>query len=373
MSMLVSPLLVLALGACRALPTDPPAVFQDATVWRQVGIGAGDGYRQFGARGDFGDLLVVVRGDKVTALLDGEVLPATQVTREGQRIAVRGADGELLQEFHVAGDAAGLAPLAQPGEWAFTTGERRKLIGVTTSPADGTLKAQLGVEGDALVIETVSSDMPAAKAGMQPLDVVVGIEDEPGATTLRLREVLDAKQPGDTLRLSVRRRGEPLDLALVVEEPRAGDLAVGGFLMRQREPGESAALFDYATLLADREALAGQRAELDARLQALRAEAEALAQRSGDDAHRLREELAAREAQVAAERALLEARLAPGAYTMTLLGDGSSRSLVLPRWSAAEPGSEDRLQRLEERLERLEALLQDLAARPAADAPPAQP
>lgn len=371
MSSLINPLLVLALSACRTLPPDPPAVFQDATVWRQVGAGAADGYLQFGARGEFGDLLVVVRGDKVTALLDGEVLPSAQVVRDGQRISVRDAAGELLHEFHVADEVPGRAAMPQPGAWSFATGERRKLIGVTTSPADGTLKAQLGVEGDALVIETVTDDMPAAKAGMQPLDVVVAIEDQPGATTLRLREVLESKQPGDTLRLSVRRRGEPLDLSLVVDEPRAGDLALGGVFLRQGEPGEGQALFDYATLLADREVLAEQRAELDARLHALRAEAEALADQAGDDARQRRNDLAVLEAQAAAERALLEARLAPGAYSMTLLGDGAARSLVLPRWNASGSGGEDRLQRLEERLARLEELLEKLAGQPPADAPPA--
>lgn len=380
MSTVLGPLLMLALTACRAVPPEPPVAFQDATVWRQV---SGDaGYLQFATRGEFGDLLVVVRGDKVTALLDGEVLPDAQVERDGERVIVRGADGRVLHEVTVAASSAGAAPFvlgARPGAWAMATGERRKLIGVTTSPADGALKAQLGVEGDALVIETVSDDMPAAKAGLQPLDVVVAIEGQPGATTARLREVLEAKQPGDTLGLSVRRRGEPLELSLVVEPPRGDGLAEGSLLMRQGEPLEGQALFDFATQLADRESLAAQRAELDARLQDLRAQAEALAQRSDADALRMREELAAREAQVAAERALLESRLAPGTYTMTLLGDGEARSLVLPRWSSAEAG-DDRMQRLEERLARLEELLEKLAARQAAeaDAPadgaqPAQP
>ncbi len=396
MNPLLSAVLVVS-AACRSAPAEPRLVFvQDADV--AVSSTSGEGYTQLTVGGNAGDLLLVLRGERVTALLDGEVLPAERIRRDGDRLSVLGADGEELFAARVLPEHGGLvypydadvpAPSALSGlfslgyaggdvaaeVWRLAAGERRKLIGVTTSPADAALRAQLGVEGDALVIESVNADMPAQKAGMQLLDVVVAIDGQAGATTERLRDALDARQPGETLVVSVRRRGEPLDLSLVVEQPReSAGTTLWNYHVRdgvQAAADNAGAYLSLSQMLAGRADLDKERAELTAAVARLRDEGASLSGlHTAEAAHRLAQ-VVDEQGRVVAELASREAALADReAGRMALLGDLGSRTMVVPGWSSIAPATADqpdRMARLEERLARLEELLERLVARQEGD------
>jgi hypothetical protein len=382
MNPLLSALLVVS-AACRSAPAEPRVVFvQDAGA--SVSSTSGEGYTQLTVGGDAGDLLLVLRGERATALLDGEVLPPERIRRDGDRLSVLGAGGEELYAVRVLDGKGGLVyPYdarvvrwadPQGGLFGYATGaggttwhqaaaERRKLIGVSTSPADAALRAQLGVAGDALVIESVNDGMPAQKAGMQPLDVVVAIEGRDGATTELLREVLAEKQPGETLVLSVRRQGQPLELPLVIEEPReTGGTGPWSFV---GPSGEASEYFKLSQLFDERADQERQLEELSTALARVRDEQAALAAAGTVESARRAAELAEKQALLAAELARREALSADSAASrMALLGDLGARTMVVPSWSAgvgAAAGDPDRLARLEERLARLEELLEKLA------------
>ncbi len=386
MNPLLSALLVVS-AACRSTQAEPRMVFvQDAAA--SVSSTSGEGYTQLTVGGDAGDLLLVLRGERVTALLDGEVLPPERIRREGDKLAVLDADGGELYAVRVLDENAGLvypydATVISgrgPGGgffgftsgddgmvWRRAAGERRKLIGVSTSPADAALRAQLDIEGDALVIESVTEYMPAQKAGMRPLDVVVAIEGTDGATTEHLREALAAKEPGETLTLSVRRQGQPLELSLVVEEPRETDgpglwtFGTGGGVA-----GDAAEYLSLSRLLDDRQELDRQLVELTTALARVRDEQAVEAARGTVESARRVVELSEKQAELAAELARREALAAESeAGRMALLGDLGARTMVVPSWPGAAGASaedSDRLKRLEERLARLEELLEKLAA-----------
>lgn len=346
----------------------------------------GDGYTQITVNDDKGDLLLVMHGDRFTAILDGEVLPPERLLREGDKLTVAGPDGAALFELRVDTDNHSLAypyDAAEPSHrrdgndpfgsfgytsWPITTvrgNDNRKLIGVTTSPVDGALRAQCGLEQEAFVVETVSADMPAGKAGMQPFDVVTAIAGDPGATTEKLREALDSRKAGDKLTLTVLRGGKSQDLELTLEEPRkrsvySASLAPGAYAVAG---GQGATTYQsLAQVQAENERA---REELLAKLAAVQAETEKLsAAQTGEDARRLAE-LAQKQAAIADELRTREVAMRDAqSYLGVLQGDGSdSRWLMLPKSGdpVAAPAANDRLAQIEERLIKLEALLERLA------------
>jgi hypothetical protein len=347
---------------------------------------SGDGYTQLTVNGDKGDLLLVMHGDRFTAILDGEVLPPERLLREGDKLSVAGPDGAALYEMRVDTDKHSLVypydaafetpdfwngndpfggQAAWPGTTVWSTDNNRKLIGVTTSAVDGALRAQCGLGQEAFVIESVSADMPAGKAGMLPFDVVTAIDGQPGASTEKLRVALDARKAGDKLTLTVLRAGKSQDLELTLEEPKkrsvySARVAPGAYAVTTGENGQA-----YQSLMQAQGENEKARVELLARLDAVRAETEALsAAKSGEDAKRLAE-LAQKQAEIADELRTREAAMRDaGNYVGVLQGDkdGGSRWLMLPRsGAAAAPADDERMARLEERLVRLEALLERLA------------
>lgn len=98
------------------------------------------------------------------------------------------------------------------------------------------------VEGFGVVIVEVMTDTPAARAGMQPGDIVVAFEGRP-VTDTRLLQRLVAKAPVDRdIRLTVLRRTgrQALPVRLVdMPRPVAGERIAGefGFVLRETEPG----------------------------------------------------------------------------------------------------------------------------------------
>jgi hypothetical protein len=393
MNALIVFLLVLSPVACRtadaaAQQAAPPAAPAQHSHISSSASGNGDGYLQLSISEDKGDLLLVMHGDRFTGILDGEVLPPERLVHEGDKLTVIGADGSALYVVRVDSKHHSLVypydakaqedwtfsddsdPFGVGGNWptgaTVWRGGDRKLIGVTTSPLDAALRAQLGVDGDAVVIESVSPDMPAAKAGVQPFDVVTAIEGQPGASPERLRNALDDKQVGDKLKLTVLRRGQSQELELTIEKAKpsmAYAVSSGGMPQVQ-----------YRTLMDAQAGNAKAREELLAKLAAVQAETEKLsAAQSGESAKQLAE-LAKKQAEIAEElKVQAAAAQAGGGNYLGVIQqnqDGGSRWVMLPANSGRESVgvggssggvSPDRLAQIEDRLARLEALLERLA------------
>lgn len=75
----------------------------------------------------------------------------------------------------------------------------------------------LGVAGrteDGCLITQVFGDMPAARAGLKPGDVVVAVNGNEISTFDQLIEAVNAKSPGQQLRLEVRRGAETLEFGV---------------------------------------------------------------------------------------------------------------------------------------------------------------
>ncbi len=382
--------------------------------------GGAQAFQQITASNDDGSLMLAMHGaGKVTAIVNGELVPRERIVRDGDHLRVNDADGRTLFDIRVL-PGGGLAyPYDAARSWAYVNasdpealerlavlttgnGKPRKMIGVTTVPVEPALASQLGVDADETIVVTeVAPDMPAGKAGLQVHDIVQKIDGTGPATTERLREIIRSKDPGQELPLSILRKGQPLELSVAVEEvtaerlagawPDAGGLwttALGG------DPGawDSAAYrgdllaqayataADRGTELADaQDRLRAEQEEIRAHLEDVKRQAEQVAQGSGREP--LQQAQAALEAALerlaATADSLAEQASAHASEPGFVSGSDGSRALLLP--SRVSPGAytigvkdmTERVVQMEERLKRLEELLQRLVDGTGKAAPPA--
>ena len=75
------------------------------------------------------------------------------------------------------------------------------------------LKVRRGV-----MIEKVLDGMPAAKAGLQPQDVVIAINGRPMLSSAQMKNYIASRPPGATMLVDINRQGQPLQLRVDLKE-----------------------------------------------------------------------------------------------------------------------------------------------------------
>lgn len=87
----------------------------------------------------------------------------------------------------------------------------RGYLGVYIQTMDDTLKKFYGVENGALV-QQVTPNSPAEKAGVRPEDVIVSVNDKKVADADEARSAISSLPPGSTARLGIMRDRKPMTL-----------------------------------------------------------------------------------------------------------------------------------------------------------------
>jgi Do/DeqQ family serine protease len=96
---------------------------------------------------------------------------------------------------------------------------QRAYMGVGLQDLTPTLAEYLGLDRtDGVVVAQVVRGGPAAKAGVKVGDVIVKMDGKAVANYSELRDVLDARKPGQTVKVTLLREGRELTLSLVLEE-----------------------------------------------------------------------------------------------------------------------------------------------------------
>jgi Do/DeqQ family serine protease len=87
----------------------------------------------------------------------------------------------------------------------------RGQIGIRPQDLTPDIASSLGIEsGDGVLVVQVAENSPAARAGIQPGDLLVAIDNEPVQTVTDLRKRIDLAHIGDTVTLSLVRDGEKM-------------------------------------------------------------------------------------------------------------------------------------------------------------------
>lgn len=158
---------------------------------------------------------VRINDGDVTVIIDGQPVPADHVQIKNGTVWVMNHEGEWKE----TGARIATTPAAAT---TLPTPQRRVRLGVMLESVSGPLAAQLGVDGDqSILIQRVVEDSAAARAGLKDYDVIVRFDDEKGVNAERLRELLAAKNPGDSAKIYVKRGGE--QKVFVVRFDDAGD------------------------------------------------------------------------------------------------------------------------------------------------------
>lgn len=96
---------------------------------------------------------------------------------------------------------------------------RRGWLGVNGQSVAPELAKQLGLPNNVgVALLEVYADSPAAKAGLQPGDVLIALNGAPVHTDLEARNKVAALAPGRNLRIEARRGAEKIDVRVKVEE-----------------------------------------------------------------------------------------------------------------------------------------------------------
>jgi len=98
----------------------------------------------------------------------------------------------------------------------------RAVLGVQVADVDASVAAQdnLSVDHGALIISLISG-YPAASSGLQPGDVIVGIDNTPVNDTASLGDALVNKNPGDTVAVHIYRGSQQLTINVKLGELQA--------------------------------------------------------------------------------------------------------------------------------------------------------
>ncbi|MDP7035334.1 MAG: PDZ domain-containing protein [Planctomycetota bacterium] len=90
---------------------------------------------------------------------------------------------------------------------------RRAFLGISIRPITPAIRAQLQIpEGEGVVIGGVKPGSPADQAGLIPQDILLAIDKKPIVSVSDLSSALESKKSGETLKLTVLRKGETLEI-----------------------------------------------------------------------------------------------------------------------------------------------------------------
>jgi len=123
----------------------------------------------------------------------------------------------------VAPSRSHLLPVSEVVQSSMTT----KGMGVTLSRASRVLSRQLALKrGAGLVVEAVTPGSAAARAGFEPHDVIVRLDDQLLVLPEQFDALLEAREPEDPLVCTVLRSGQEVAISLGGQPGRGGSAPV---------------------------------------------------------------------------------------------------------------------------------------------------
>lgn len=199
---------------------------------------------------------VRIEDGRLSAKVNGKELPPNRIRRRGSTVELLDESGGVAASFQVSGPGGtvtlhgsgraqvgeGFVPEDAPaarddgagGGVAQVAEPPKAMLGVTLAEPDAAVAEHLGLEpGSATLISGVIEDLPAAKAGLKVSDIIVAIDGERPAGPEQVRAALREKNPGDTVELTILRRGRESTVKATLEayDPERLGLGEGAWTM----------------------------------------------------------------------------------------------------------------------------------------------
>jgi len=112
---------------------------------------------------------------------------------------------------------------------------RRGYLGISLAPVDAAAAEAMGMEKPrGVLVNDIIPDTPAESAGLKPMDIILGINDQDVNRPNQIQSIIARRHPGDKVRLSVLRDRNNLTLDVTLGEADASILAERS---RPRKPG----------------------------------------------------------------------------------------------------------------------------------------
>ncbi len=151
-------------------------------------------------------------------LADGRVYPARLVGRyDRDDVAMLKVEATGLPVIEWADEPV------EVGQWAVTVGAGADPVAVgivsvkeRRVPEPAVLGIQLSRTDDAARVQAVFPDTGAAKAGLQPNDIITMIADRPVRNGDELINYIQEFRPGDAVRVNLLRGGEPVEVEVIL-------------------------------------------------------------------------------------------------------------------------------------------------------------
>ena len=106
-------------------------------------------------------------------------------------------------------------------------------MGVSVTPAAPELAVHLPLErGTGLVIQSVNKDSPAEKAGLKESDILTKFDDQILIHPVQFSVLVTGKKEGDSVKLTVLRKGEKLEVPVTLGRSDQADFAGGPAQLR---------------------------------------------------------------------------------------------------------------------------------------------
>lgn len=188
---------------------------------------------------------IEIKDGVVTSVeIDGKPIPLSQVRRRNDTVVVTDEKGNTLSEHSVpdwapkdrwavrtfarggatAGSPGGSARVLtfgpdEDGPGALAGITRVVMIGIQMAEPDSSLRGHLGLdEGKTTMVTGVHEGLPASAAGLNPYDIIVAINGDTNASLENIGRVIQSKQPGETVVLSVIQKGVKHDVTVTLEK-----------------------------------------------------------------------------------------------------------------------------------------------------------
>jgi membrane-associated protease RseP (regulator of RpoE activity) len=168
----------------------------------------------------------------VTTSADGTATITIDINGKKETRTFKLGDGKQnVFTFEKDGDGAkagGAAGFAGKGFVKPEHGKHEKgpWLGIAMEPVQDVVRAQLSLApGEGIVVNHVAPESPAAKAGLQPNDILLRFEDQILVEPAQLRKLIAMKKPGESVKLTYLRKGERKEatVTLVEHEIEPGD------------------------------------------------------------------------------------------------------------------------------------------------------